>query len=124
VNTTTAKTRRFARIKGMSINPETIERYLPHNYSVLYFEDDMVTITGFDNAGWTLDEYVLPRIAQWGMGGTEIHEEDISGDELEAERRRRAKAYTAYVRECSDNLCEAHNMPMWSVHGEPEGPLG
>jgi hypothetical protein len=122
--TTTTTTRRFARIKGRDVTTDRVEAYLPRNYSVLYFEDDTVTITGFDNAGWTLDGYVLPRLASGMYFGTEIYEEALSGDELEAERLRRAKAYTAYVRECSDNLCEAHNMPMWSVHGEPEGPLG
>lgn len=29
-------------------------------------------IGGYDNAGWTLDDYVLPRLASGGMHGREI----------------------------------------------------
>jgi hypothetical protein len=40
---------------------ETIERYLPDNYTAR--EVTVVVIEGTDNAGWTMDDYVLPRLA-------------------------------------------------------------
>jgi hypothetical protein len=62
-------------------NPEP---YMPGNYSVLHIEDHpdkpgwrQAVIGGHDNAGWTLDSYVLPRLASGGMHGTEI---DLSHD--------------------------------------------
>lgn len=33
-------------------------------------------------------------------------------------------AYQAYCRECEAENLEAHSFDMWTVHGEPEGPLG
>lgn len=41
---------------------ETIERYLPVNYAC-WQEGDDVVIEGTDMAGWTLDGYVIPRLA-------------------------------------------------------------
>jgi hypothetical protein len=39
----------------------TVERYLPANYTAR--EVTVVAIEGIDNAGWTLDDYVIPRLA-------------------------------------------------------------
>jgi hypothetical protein len=54
--------------------------YMPSNYQVTYTEpygDDRpawrtAVIEGRDNAGWTLDGYVLPRLASGGMHGKEV----------------------------------------------------
>lgn len=56
--------------------------YLPDNYRVLHRERHSeassnrqwmaVVIGGEDRAGWTLDGYVLPRLASGGMHGVEI----------------------------------------------------
>jgi hypothetical protein len=56
--------------------------YMPSNYEVIYSEPHpdnndrrqwtQHVIAGTDNAGWTLDGYVLPRLASGGMYGTEI----------------------------------------------------
>lgn len=43
--------------------PETVEKYLPSNYKITYYHDDAIGIEGVDNAGWTLDGYVIPRLA-------------------------------------------------------------
>ncbi len=43
-----------------------IEAYLPRNYQAAYAVVNgtpRVTIYGEDNAGWTLDGYVIPRLA-------------------------------------------------------------
>ena len=66
----------------------TVERYLPSGYRVAgvgYVGDDLVTvITGHDSAGWTLDSYVLPRLASGLLFGHEVcqdgHRPDDSSD--------------------------------------------
>lgn len=41
-----------------------VARYLPSNYTVVGTDSDgCVVIAGEDSAGWTLDGYVLPRLA-------------------------------------------------------------
>jgi hypothetical protein len=42
---------------------EQIARYLPDNYRVEREDDTHVWIVGEDVAGWTLDGYVIPRLA-------------------------------------------------------------
>jgi hypothetical protein len=46
--------------------PERVEPYLPMNYSV------GCVIAGYDHAGWTLDDYVLPRLASGLIMGEEF----------------------------------------------------
>ena len=41
---------------------DTIERYLPGNYDAVPF-GPFVLVYGTDNRGWTLEDYVLPRLA-------------------------------------------------------------
>jgi hypothetical protein len=56
------------------------EAYMPANYTVLHTCEHpenperwrAAVIGGYDNAGWTLDGYVLPRLASGGMHGVEI----------------------------------------------------
>jgi hypothetical protein len=74
-------------IKRYAIITTTSERdnvaaYLPSNYEVIYREPSQVdyarehwqsvVIAGTDNAGWTLDDYVLPRLASGMFHGKEI----------------------------------------------------
>ena len=42
---------------------ETIARYLPDNYRAIAENDGGIRIEGEDVAGWTLDGYVIPRLA-------------------------------------------------------------
>ena len=64
---------RIARItRGFDASDETIKRYLPDNYTVVGTYDDCVLIAGHDHLGWTLDGYVLPRLASGLHFGTEI----------------------------------------------------
>ena len=58
---------------GLTPRLETIRRYMPGNYEAAEVElangipgvdaMRMIVIVGQDNAGWTLDEYVIPRLA-------------------------------------------------------------
>jgi hypothetical protein len=66
---------------------DNVAAYLPADYSVIYEEPHpdnsdrrhwmSVVIAGRDSHGWTLDGYVLPRLASGGMPG---HEIDLSHD--------------------------------------------
>jgi hypothetical protein len=38
-----------------------IQRYLPSNYVAFTFGNDVI-IEGEDYAGWTLEDYVIPRL--------------------------------------------------------------
>jgi hypothetical protein len=49
-----------------------VARYLPSNYVVLETTEAGVLISGKDNAGWTLDDYVLPRLASGLYFGEEV----------------------------------------------------
>lgn len=41
-----------------------VQRFMPSNYSARYDEDEgAIVIEGEDAHGWTLDGYVLPRLA-------------------------------------------------------------
>lgn len=65
---------RYAIVKGSGITLEKIARYMPGNYKALVCKNDAVLIRGEDNAGWTLDEYVLPRLASGLWFGEEVSE--------------------------------------------------
>lgn len=58
-------------------DPEAIPAYLPDNYGIVRVETlengkKQVTIQGEDRAGWTLDGYVLPRLASGLHFGKEV----------------------------------------------------
>lgn len=53
---------RYAIVKSEGAVLETIQRYLPSNYKAEEFGGSIL-IRGVDVAGWTLDEYVIPRLA-------------------------------------------------------------
>lgn len=56
-------TTRHAVIKGKGRDHlETVRRYLPSNYTA-DSDGGNIWIHGEDNAGWTLDGYVIPRLA-------------------------------------------------------------
>lgn len=45
-------------------SPDAVAAYLPSNYRVVRVTDDSrVVIQGEDNMGWTLHDYVIPRLA-------------------------------------------------------------
>ena len=57
-------------------NLDTVRAYLPSNYTAERTMLDSIIIDGTDNAGWTLDGYVIPRLAS-GL----IFAREITGDE-------------------------------------------
>jgi hypothetical protein len=70
---------RKAVVAGSRDSLETVQRYLPQNYEahiVHHLGDDpVILIHGRDNAGWTLDEYVIPRLASGLIFAKEIEVE-------------------------------------------------
>jgi hypothetical protein len=46
--------------------------YLPGNYRILGTGDGQTMIAGRDQAGWTLEGYLIPRLASGLYFGTEI----------------------------------------------------
>ena len=42
---------------------DQVSAYLPSNYSAAILRSGEIDITGIDIAGWTLDGYVIPRLA-------------------------------------------------------------
>jgi hypothetical protein len=55
---------------------DQIEAYLPANYEVLCESSNCYYIHGEDNAGWTLEDYVIPRLASGCIIAEEITEAD------------------------------------------------
>ena len=45
------------------VSLETVRAYLPANYSAEQADCGDILITGEDSCGWTLDGYVIPRLA-------------------------------------------------------------
>lgn len=67
--TPTLRTRRAIVFADHSV----VAKYLPANYRVVDNDlTDSCIIEGHDNAGWTLDGYVLPRLASGLYFGEEV----------------------------------------------------
>ena len=67
------KADRHAILRGRHNDLYSIRRYLPSNYMADSDGVD-VYVHGFDSMGWTLDAYVLPRLASGMYYGEEIHD--------------------------------------------------
>jgi len=57
-----APTRTALVLGGLGADLETVRSYLPANYPAQQTPDG-VLISGQDSHGWTLDGYVIPRLA-------------------------------------------------------------
>jgi hypothetical protein len=51
---------------------DRVRPYLPSNYEVTSEQGDYCIVEGTDRAGWTMDDYVLPRLATGLIFGTEL----------------------------------------------------
>lgn len=80
---------RFAVITGGADSLDQVARYMPGNYTAVQVDAQpfdtyaalgapmprlagFILIIGEDNAGWTLDGYVIPRLASGLIFATEI----------------------------------------------------
>ena len=57
-----------------SVNLETVRAYMPHNYGATQADDGTIMIKGADSSGWTLDGYVIPRLASGMIFAREVTE--------------------------------------------------
>lgn len=64
---------RTAFIRGRAREVDVIRRYLPSNYIAFTWATG-VWIEGNDVAGWTLDGYVIPRLASGGFTASEMRD--------------------------------------------------
>lgn len=56
---------------GLGADLDTVRSYLPTGYSAT-LRGERIYIVGDDDAGWTLTEYVLPRLASALIAAHEI----------------------------------------------------
>lgn len=66
-----AQRERVAVLEFQHVTLDTVRRYLPGNYEAVELDGRFV-VFGRDVAGWTLDEYVLPRLQSGLYFGVEI----------------------------------------------------
>lgn len=79
---------RFARVarSNQGTSASTIKAYLPGNYTLVSERPDSFLIGGRDSHGWTLEDYVIPRLASGLYFAEEVGTEepptpDASGDD-------------------------------------------
>ncbi len=67
--------KRYAYVRGAD-NEKHLTAYIEPRYEIIDRIDDNFIIAGEDQAGWTLDEYYIPRIGSSGVMGAEEITED------------------------------------------------
>lgn len=63
---------RYALIPSEGLSIGTLEAYLPGNYRIISSGPRGHLVAGMDDSGWTMDGYVLPRLASGMYFGREI----------------------------------------------------
>lgn len=66
---------------GIHADAKAVALYLPANYQVTGEDDRYVYFEGTDNAGWTMDGYVLPRLGSGLIFAEEIIHRPTPGEE-------------------------------------------
>lgn len=67
---------RVARVLNMEPTPEALRRvvaYLPSNYQA-EAKGSSIVIYGEDRMGWTMDDYVIPRLASGMIVAKEVED--------------------------------------------------
>lgn len=72
---------RVAIVTGGADSLKQVQAYMPHNYearevraATIVGRADIIVIVGSDDAGWTLDGYVIPRLASGLIWAEEVTE--------------------------------------------------
>jgi hypothetical protein len=69
---------RVAVVAGSGVTEEKVARYLPSNYQTAGMREGEfgpeVVIAGTDNAGWTMEDYIIPRLASGWYTAREVKE--------------------------------------------------
>lgn len=66
------KPARRARVHVSRATAGALSAYMPRNYKVARRDGDHWVIEGYDYAGWTLDGYVIPRLASGMIFAEEV----------------------------------------------------
>jgi hypothetical protein len=112
--------KRYALVNGLNATPKVVGRYLPSNYKVLGNTSHGVVIRGTDQAGWTFEDYVAPRL---GSGLMRVVEVDLSHPalkEIPVEEPSPPRDFGAWMEAVDDAIqadCGA------SVHDLPDCPF-
>lgn len=85
---------RKAIVRKQADKVDAIRRYMPSNYSAAVVGEDVV-LTGKDSAGWTLEDYVIPRLAS-GLYFAEVLDFDTLRDKIAFEKAERAARYAEF----------------------------
>ena len=72
---------RYAHIPGQ--NRDQVEPYLPANYTIYRVDQNAqgIIIAGEDSHGWTLDDYVIPRLGSGLIFCEEVWPVFVNGEE-------------------------------------------
>ena len=64
---------RYAIVRG-DVDRDEVANYLPKNYKILHQDPNGqgLLIAGEDDHGWTMDEYVIPRLASGLIAANEV----------------------------------------------------
>jgi hypothetical protein len=60
-------------VRGMAREVEMIRRYLPSNY-IAFTWGNHVWIEGEDVAGWTMEDYVIPRLQSGNIIASQMYD--------------------------------------------------
>lgn len=69
---------RTAIVVGGADSLAQVQRYMPGNYEARELDTGVIEITGEDEAGWTLDGYVIPRLASGLIWAKEVDGEEAN----------------------------------------------
>lgn len=78
---------RHAIIRSGARDLEQVQRFLPSNYIASTTQDGHIVIEGEDNAGWTMDGYVIPRLASGLIYAVEFDHEPPICDAFNTQRQ-------------------------------------
>ena len=71
------KEKRYAIVTpGAFASIDVVRNYLPQNYSATPMDTGEILVSGFDDHGWTLDGYVIPRLGSGLIAAREVDAEE------------------------------------------------
>lgn len=79
------RTAKIIRTESGRPTRDEVERYLPANYNVIYHDSSKIIIRGEDDHGWTLDDYVIPRLGSGLIHAAEVRPGALCHHALPAE---------------------------------------
>lgn len=100
----------------------TVARYLPENYKVVGdtgAPDCFTIIEGEDHAGWTLDDYVIPRLASWWYACREVLVEVSAPEQMYLVHQQCGEAFDS-METAAAHSCDGSGQTLWELLPESE----